>query len=68
MTVEKIIIKIKGKKAKDIVGGIIFLGQCLITLFLQKPDFARARPSTLLTDDETYAKLYEDNKDLEGFL
>lgn len=43
------------------------MGQCLITLFLQKPDFARARPSTLLTDDETYAKLYEDNKDLEVF-
>ena len=58
--------KNQGKKAKDIVG-VSFLGQCLITLFLQKPDFARARPSTLLTDDETYAKLYEDNKDLEVF-
>lgn len=58
--------KNQGKKAKDIVG-VSFLGQCLITLFLQKPDFARARPSTLLTDDETYAKLYEENKDLEVF-
>lgn len=58
--------KNQGKKAKDIVG-VSFWGQCLITLFLQKPDFARARPSTLLTDDETYAKLYEDNKDLEVF-
>lgn len=58
--------KNQGKKAKDIVG-VSFLGQCLITLFLQKPDFARARPSTLLTDDETYSKLYEDNKDLEVF-
>lgn len=58
--------KNQGKKAKDIVG-VSFLGQCLITLFLQKPDYARARPSTLLTDDETYFKLYEENQDLEVF-
>ena len=50
----------------DIIG-VSFLAQCLISLILRKPDFARARPSTLLTDDETYRMLYEDNHDLEVF-
>ncbi len=54
------------KKTADIVG-VSFLAQCLITLFLQKPDFARARPSTLLNDEETYKKLYLENVDLEVF-
>ena len=52
------------KKATDIVG-VSFLAQCLITIFLRKPDFARARPSTLLTDDTTYNFLYADNIDLD---
>ena len=39
----------------------------MISLVLRKPDFARARPSTLLTDEETYKMLYEDNHDLEVF-
>ena len=43
------------------------MAQCLISIFLRKPDFARARPSTLLTDDETYKKLYESNADLEVY-
>lgn len=54
------------KKAADIVG-VSFLAQCLISLVLRKPDFARARPSTLLTDDETYAFLYEENQNLEAY-
>lgn len=54
------------KKASDIVG-VSFLAQCLISVFLRKPDFARARPSTLLTDEETYKKLYADNADLEVY-
>lgn len=54
------------KKPADIVG-VSFLAQCLISIFLRKPDFARARPSTLLTDDETYKKLYESNADLEVY-
>lgn len=36
-------------------------------MILKKPDFARARPSTLLTDEETYKYLYEDNQDLEAY-
>lgn len=36
----------------------IFLAQCLMSLFLRKPDFVRARPSTLLTDNRTYSQVY----------
>ncbi len=54
------------KKAVDIIG-VSFLAQCLITFVLRKPDFARARPSTLLTDDDTYRVLYEENHDLEAY-
>jgi len=54
------------KKAADIVG-VSFLAQCLISIILQKPDFARARPSTLLTDDDTYSFLYEENQNLEAY-
>ena len=54
------------KKATDIVG-VSFLAQCLITIFLRKPDFARARPSTLLTDDTTYNFLYAENTDLDVY-
>ncbi|MCJ0595370.1 AIPR family protein [Enterococcus cecorum] len=54
------------KKASDIIS-VSFLAQCLISLVLRKPDFARARPSTLLTDEETYKFLYEDNQDLEAY-
>ncbi|MBE7089180.1 MAG: hypothetical protein E7362_00035 [Clostridiales bacterium] len=54
------------KKSAEIVG-VSFLAQCLISIILRKPDFARARPSTLLTDDETYAFLYEENQNLEAY-
>lgn len=54
------------KKADDIIG-VSFLAQCLMSVILRKPDFARARPSTLLTDDETYAFLYEKNQDLDVY-
>ncbi len=58
--------KNQGKKAVDIVG-VSFLGQCLISIFLKNPDYARARPSTLLNDDEIYKKLYKEIQDLEVF-
>lgn len=54
------------KKAIDIIS-ISFLAQCLISLLLRKPDFARARPSTLLTDEGNYKYLYKDNQDLEAY-
>ena len=44
-----------------------FLAQCLISLLLRQPDFARARPSTLLDRDEIYKKLYNEETPLEVF-
>ena len=58
--------KNQGRKPAEIVG-VSFLAQCLITIFLKKPDYARARPSTLLNDEKTYNELYEKNSDLEFF-
>lgn len=58
--------KNQGKKREDIVS-IDFLGQCLMTLLLKQPDQARARPSTLLSDDAKYTKLFPKNGNLEGF-
>ncbi|MDR2652394.1 MAG: AIPR family protein [Prevotellaceae bacterium] len=55
-----------GKKTNQIIS-LPFLSQCLISVLLQRPDSARARPSTLLTDDETYKKLYPQNKSLDVF-
>ena len=52
-----------GKKPKDIIS-VPFMSQCLISVLMQKPDYARARPSTLLDDDESYEKLFHKNNDL----
>ncbi|EEX73430.1 AIPR family protein [Leptotrichia hofstadii] len=54
------------KKPIDIIS-VSFLAQCLISIILRKPDFARARPSTLLTEEMTYKSLYESNQDLEAY-
>ena len=56
--------KNQGKKPYEIVS-VSFLGQCMITLFVKRPDHARARPSTLLNDDSIYEKLYKDDNNLE---
>ena len=54
------------KRASEIIS-VPFLAQCLMSIFLRKPDFARARPSTLLTDDATYKNLYKSNTDLNVY-
>lgn len=54
------------KKPTDIIG-VSFLAQCLISLILKKPDYARARPSTLLADESVYNQLYSGNQDLEVY-
>lgn len=58
--------KNEGKKPKDIVS-VSFLAQCLMSVLMQKPDFARARPSTLLEDDSAYNDLYHKNNDLNTY-
>ena len=54
------------QKSTDIIG-VSFLAQVLISIILKKPDFARARPSTLLDDDNTYNRLYGDNNSLGAY-
>jgi hypothetical protein len=56
----------QGQKQSDIIG-VAFLAQCLISLILRKPDFARARPSTLLDDEEIYNQLYNKTINLEAY-
>ncbi len=58
--------KNQGKKRNEIIS-VSFLAQCMISLLLQKPNYARARPSTLLTQDETYNALYVKNQNLDVF-
>lgn len=58
--------KNEGKKSHEIVT-LSFLAQCLFSIILQKPDYARARPSTLLNDDKTYKKVYNDEIELEAY-
>lgn len=54
------------KKSSDIIG-VSFLAQILISIILKKPDFARARPSTLLDEDNTYNKLYNKDNNLGAY-
>ncbi|MBN2342800.1 MAG: AIPR family protein [Deltaproteobacteria bacterium] len=56
----------EGKKPREIIS-IPFLSQCLISVIMQKPNYARARPSTLLDDEEAYGKLFHTNNDLEMY-
>lgn len=42
----------------DKIISLPFLSQCLMSTILAQPDYARARPSTLLEKDTTYKKLF----------
>ena len=55
-----------GKNCYEIVG-VSFLAQCLMSLLLQMPDNARARPSTLLIEDDHYDTLYSAKYDMNTF-
>lgn len=54
-------------KPKSKIISISFLAQCLISILLKKPDYARARPSTLLKDEKTYEYLYLKNIYMDSF-
>ncbi|MHA3061737.1 AIPR family protein [Acinetobacter sp. ANC 4636] len=58
--------KNEGKKPKEIIS-IPFMSQCLISVLMQKPDYARARPSSLLDDESSYNKLFSPNTPLKVF-
>jgi hypothetical protein len=55
-----------GKKPSEIIS-VSFLAQCLISVLLQQPDYARARPSTVLDSDDKYNELYSESIPLEVF-
>ena len=58
--------KNEGKKPQEIIS-VPFLSQCLMAVLMQKPNYARARPSTLLEDDESYDKLFHKNNVLKTY-
>ncbi|EPB4201220.1 TPA: AIPR family protein [Yersinia enterocolitica] len=58
--------KNEGKKPTEIIS-LAFLAQCVMSITLQKPDFARARPSTLLEDNSSYSKLYSKTNDVKSY-
>lgn len=59
--------KLNGKKSAEIVS-LPFLAQCLTSITMQKPQYARAKPSTLLIDDKSYEILYSPKNDLMSYL
>lgn len=59
--------KNKGIKPKDIIS-VPFLGQCLIATLLQQPDYARARPAQILSDDEKYSRIFNESIPLDSYL
>ena len=52
-----------GKKRSEIIS-VSYLAQSLIAVLLQKPNYSRARPSTLLTNNDYYDFLYKGEIDL----
>ncbi len=58
--------KNEGIATKDIVT-VPFLGQCLISVLLQQPDYARARPAQILGDDDKYGKIFNESISSETY-
>ncbi|EKO3511308.1 AIPR family protein [Vibrio fluvialis] len=58
--------KNEGKKPREIIS-VPFMSQCLMSTLMQRPDAARARPSTLLEDDKSYNILFHKNNELSCY-
>jgi len=56
----------KGKPASSIIG-IEKLAQAVMTVLLERPVDARARPTSLIKDDAVYAKLFSDDHKLDVY-
>lgn len=54
-------------KPRDKIVGISHLAQAVMAILLQRPDTARARPSSLLKKDEDYGKVYSDSHPIEMY-
>lgn len=59
--------KNEGIPARDIIS-VPFFGQCLISVLLQQPDYARARPAQILGDNEKYQFIFNEDVPLESYL
>lgn len=55
------------EKPIEKIVSIPFLGQCLMATLLAQPDYARARPSTLLERDTTYRKIFNSKTNLQCY-
>ena len=55
--------KNRGKPGSKIIG-IDRLAQSVMSVLLQKPDFARARPGTIIRDDSEYDKMFSAAHDM----
>lgn len=56
-----------GKPAAKIIS-IPLLAQATMSLILARPDNARARPSSLLKDDDTYASVFSDKIPVQAYV
>jgi len=45
-------------KQKNKIVSISYIAQAVMSILLRKPDYARARPSTLLNNDDEYSKVF----------
>lgn len=55
--------KNRGKPGSQIIG-IDRLAQAVMSILLQRPDSARARPGTIIKDDDQYTKMFSVNYDM----
>ncbi|BEN13345.1 hypothetical protein SMETP3_38330 [Serratia marcescens] len=59
--------KNEGKPSSKIIS-IAFLAQCVISILLQQPNNARARPSTLINDNARYETIFNKNLNMSLYL
>jgi len=59
--------KNNGRPIEKIIS-IQYLAQIITAIILQKPDYSRARPTTLIKDDEEYKKIFSTSYPLEIYL
>lgn len=59
--------KNQGKPINRIIS-IPYLAQVVMSVFLQEPDYARARPSTLIKKNEDYEKIFNSRLPIEIYL
>lgn len=54
-------------KPRDKIVGIPHLAQAVMSILLQRPDAARARPSSLLKKDEDYGKVFSESHQIDMY-